>query len=233
VHEGLAVALVGAPNAGKSTLLNMLVGRERAIVSPVAGTTRDVVEVTIAIAGVPVRLLDTAGLGPARDAIEVEGMRRTRAAIDESDIVAVVIDGSGPIAPDLLPAVAARRPIVVLSKSDLPPHPDAATLPDAVRVSAVTGAGMETLAERLASVVAERAAADGDEGAVVASQRHADHLAALHRALAAAEASLVSAPVEVALVDLREALGHAGAILGIDLADSLLDRIFATFCLGK
>jgi tRNA modification GTPase len=233
IHDGLTVALVGAPNAGKSTLLNTLVGRERAIVSPVAGTTRDIVEATIALAGVPVRLLDTAGLGLPRDAIEAEGMRRSRAAIDESDIVVLVIDASGPAPPDVAAIVGGRRAIVVLSKSDLPPHPDAATTRDVVRVSALTGLGMETLAARLAAAVTECGALDGDESAVVASQRHADQLAALHRALAAAEASLTSAPVEAALIDLREALDHAGAILGIDVADSVLDRIFATFCLGK
>ena len=233
IHDGLTVALVGAPNAGKSTLLNTLVGRERAIVSPVAGTTRDVVEATIALAGVPVRLLDTAGLGLPRDAIEAEGMRRSRAAIEESDIVVMVIDASGPALLDVAVTVGGRRTIVVLSKTDLPSHPDAATLRDVVRVSALTGAGMEGLAARLAAVVTECAALDGDEGAVVASQRHADQLIALHRALAAAEVSLTSAPVEAALIDLREALDHAGAILGVDVADSVLDRIFATFCLGK
>jgi tRNA modification GTPase len=233
LHEGLTVSLVGAPNAGKSTLLNALVGRERAIVSPVAGTTRDVVEATIAVAGVPVRLLDTAGLGLARDAIEAEGMRRSRAAIVESDIVVLVIDGSAPVAPDMTTSIAGRPSITVLSKSDLPMHAAAADMRDAVRVSGVTGAGMEALTERLTAAVIERAALDGDEGVMVASQRQADHLAALHRALAAAEVSLASAPVEAALVDLREALHHVAAILGIDVTDSVLDRIFATFCLGK
>jgi tRNA modification GTPase len=233
VHEGLTVALVGAPNAGKSSLLNALLGRERAIVSPVAGTTRDVVEATIAVAGVPVRLLDTAGIGVARDAVEAEGMRRSRAAIDESDVVVVVVDGSRAAEPDVMAQLAGRARILVFSKSDLPAHADAALMRDAVRVSALTGAGLDRLVARLASTVAERAGVDGDEGAVVASVRQAEKLTALHGALGAAERALGVAPTEAVLVDLREALDHAGAILGIDAADSVLDRIFSTFCLGK
>jgi tRNA modification GTPase len=233
VHEGLTVALVGAPNVGKSTLLNTLVGRERAIVSPVAGTTRDIVEATIALAGVPVRLLDTAGLGIARDAIEAEGMRRTHAAIDESDIVVLVVDSSNPVVPDASAVVSRQPEIIVLSKIDLSSHAEAISMADAVHVSARTGVGMDTLSARLAAAVTDRVALDGDEGGVVASQRHADELAALHRTLTAAEAALGAAPIEVALVDLRQALHHARSILGFDVADSVLDRIFATFCLGK
>jgi tRNA modification GTPase len=233
LHEGLTVALVGAPNAGKSTLLNTLVGRERAIVSPVAGTTRDIVEVTVALAGVPVRMLDTAGLGVARDAVEAEGMRRTQAAMDESDILVLVVDSSNPIVPDVSAFVRRKPDILVLSKIDLPSHPDSLGMTDAVRVSARSGAGVDTLSARLASAVTDRAALDSDEGGVVASQRHADELADLHTALTTAETSLGAAPVEAALVDLRQALHHAGAILGFDVGDSVLDRIFATFCLGK
>ena len=233
VHEGLTVALVGAPNAGKSTLLNTLVGRERAIVSPVAGTTRDIVEATISLAGVPVRLLDTAGLGVAHDAIEAEGMRRTEAAIDDSDIVVLVVDGSRPLVP-YVPALVSKPPaIIVIAKSDLSAPADATGMPDGVHVSARTGVGIDMLTERLASAVADRVELNGDEGAVVASQRHSDELVALHRCLCAAETALTAAPVEVALVDLRQALHHAGAILGRDVEDTVLDRIFATFCLGK
>jgi len=233
VHDGITVALVGPPNAGKSSLLNALLGCDRAIVSPVPGTTRDVVEGIIALAGVPVRLLDTAGIDVPRDAVEAEGIRRSRRAMDESDLLLVVFDGS--IAPDrrVLEETADRPRVVVRAKNDLPAHPDAAALLEAALVSAVTGEGMEALLERLAREVECRAGAAGDEGGIVASVRQIELLRTLSRAFVAAEASLVEAPLEAALVDLREALTCVGAILGVDVGEAVLDHIFSTFCLGK
>src|SRR6058998_1312911 len=233
VHDGITVALVGPPNAGKSSLLNALLGRDRAIVSPVPGTTRDVVEGTIAIAGVPVRLLDTAGLDVPRDAIEAEGIRRSRGAMEESDLLLVVLDGS--ILPDqrVLAETSDRARVIVRAKCDLAAHPAAAAQCDAVAVSAVSGAGIEALLERLGQEVADRAAAAGDEGGIVASLRQFELLHALSTSLAAGEYALGEAPLEAALVDLKDSLNHAGAILGVDVGDVVLDRIFATFCLGK
>lgn len=233
VHEGITVALVGPPNAGKSSLLNALLGSDRAIVSPVPGTTRDVVEGTIAVDGVPVRLLDTAGLDSPRDAVEAEGIRRSRRAIDESDLLLVVLDGSVPPARDVLDDTAERGRVVVRAKSDLPLHADAASLGDALSVSAVTGAGMASLYERLSQEVERCAGAAGDEGGIVASLRQIELLERLCRALVASEAALGQVPLEAALVDLREALALAGAILGVDIGDAVLDHVFATFCLGK
>ena len=233
VHDGITVALVGPPNAGKSSLLNALLGRDRAIVSPAPGTTRDVVEGTIALAGVPVRLLDTAGLDAPRDAIEAEGIRRSRRAMEESDLVLVVLDGSLPPDRRVLEETADRARVVVRAKSDLPVHPDAAAQHDAVPASAVSGAGIAALLERLAHEVEGRAGAAGDEGGIVASLRQIELLDALSRSLAAGEDALREAPLEAALVDLNEALGHTGAILGVDVGDAVLDHIFSTFCLGK
>jgi tRNA modification GTPase len=233
VHDGITAALVGPPNAGKSSLLNALLGCDRAIVSPVPGTTRDVVEGTIALDGVPVRLLDTAGLESPRDAVEAEGIRRSRRAIDESDVVLVVLDGSIPPDRDVLASTAARGRVIVRAKSDLPVHGDAAALSDAVSVSAVTGAGMAALLERLSQEVERCVGAAGDEGGIVASLRQIELLQTLQDALASSEIALGSAPLEAALVDLREALASAAALLGIDVGDAVLDRIFATFCLGK
>lgn len=233
VHEGLQIALVGAPNAGKSTLMNALVGQERAIVSPVPGTTRDVVESTIAIAGVPVRLLDTAGLGEPRDAIDAEGMRRTRKALDESDLVVVVVDASVEIDETALAATAARERIIVLAKADLPAHATARVAGEGVRVSATEGFGLDALNGRLEQFVRARAGEDGDEGELVVSLRQHEVLAALDDALRRGARAASDAPIEIALVDFREALTHASDLLGVGVGDAVLDRVFASFCLGK
>lgn len=151
----------------------------------------------------------------------------------ESDLLLVVLDGSLPPDTGVLEETAGRARVVVLNKSDLAPHPGAAALPGAMTVSALTGAGTAALRERLATEVQSRTSAAGDEGGIVASLRQVELLEGLRGAIAAGAAALGAAPVEVALVDLRDALTHASAILGIDVGDAVLDRIFATFCLGK
>jgi tRNA modification GTPase len=233
VHDGATVAIVGAPNAGKSSLLNALLGSERAIVSPTPGTTRDVVEGTIAVRGVPVRLLDTAGIGTTTDPIEAEGVRRTREAIKESHLLLAVVDGSVPPDPAFIAETARHQRIVVCAKSDLPRHPATREIPDPIVVSARTGAGIELLRERLAVAIGDGVAEDGDEGGVVPSVRQLDLLDCLVGALGRAAVALREAPVEAALVDLDEGLRAAGDILGIGIGDAVLDRIFATFCVGK
>jgi tRNA modification GTPase len=233
VHTGLTITLVGPPNAGKSSLLNALLGREQAIVSALPGTTRDVVEGTIVLAGVPVRLLDTAGIGPPGDAIEAEGMRRSHRAMEQSDLLLVVLDGS--LAPDrrVLEETAGRARLIVCSKCDLPAHPEAAALRDAQHASAVASDGTTALRERLTREVERQTSMAGDEGGIVASARQIELLDLLSRRLTAAAASLASTPLEAALVDLREALAFAGTMLGVEVGDAVLDRIFSAFCLGK
>ena len=233
VHEGLCIALVGAPNAGKSTLMNALVGQERAIVSSVPGTTRDVVESTIVISGVPVRLLDTAGLGEPRDAIDAEAMRRTRKAIDASDFAVVVIDTSAAMDETALSATASKERVVVGAKSDLPSHPAMRRLADAVRVSAMEGTGLDALRQRLQEFVRARAGEDGDEGELVVSLRQRELLSSLSDALRRGARMSSGAPLELALVDFRDALAYASELLGVGVGDVVLDRVFASFCLGK
>ena len=231
VHEGLTVAIVGAPNAGKSSLLNALVGRERAIVSPVAGTTRDVVEATITLAGVPVRLLDTAGIDAPRDEVEAEGIRRSRGAIADSDLLLVVVDGSRLLDRALLEETASRARVIIRSKSDLPRDLSTHSIPDALDVSALTGDGVERLLGCIQCVVEARSDGEGED--LIASVRQIEGVVTLERVLLAAAAAIETAPTEVALVDLRDALRQASALLGIDVGDAVLERIFSTFCLGK
>jgi tRNA modification GTPase len=233
IHNGLTVALVGPPNAGKSSLLNALVGQDRAIVSDVPGTTRDIVEGGVVLAGVPVRLLDTAGIEAPRDEIEAEGIRRSRRAMDESDLLLVVLDGS--VEPDkrVLAQTASRPRVLVRAKSDLQAHPAAVVVPGAQPVSALTGEGMDALRDYLTREVEILAGASGDEGRIVASVRQIALLESLRADLAAAEAALGDTPLEAVLVDLNAALAAAGKILGVDVSDAVIDRVFSNFCLGK
>ena len=232
VHEGLTVALVGRPNAGKSSLLNALLGNDRAIVAATPGTTRDVIEGSLVIDGVAVRVLDTAGLAAPGDPIEAEGMNRARRAITESDFVILVVDGSvcGRDDRDLTSELAGKRALVVSSKSDIAAAPVA---DDAIPVSIITGEGMETLVARLRHEI-DRAVGGEREGEMLAaSLRQVTVLDSITEALRAAEAALVAMPLELALVDLREALRQASTLLGLDVGEAVLDRIFATFCVGK
>jgi len=153
--------------------------------------------------------------------------------MEESDLLLVVLDASIP--PDLraLAETASHARVLVRAKSDLPIHPGALAVPDAVEVSTIRASGVEALLERLAREVELRAGAAGDEGGIVASLRQLELIDSLANALAAGEAALADRPLEAALVDLKRALEHAGAILGVDVGDAVLDRIFSTFCLGK
>ena len=254
IREGLRIAIVGRPNVGKSSLLNTLLGAERAIVTPIAGTTRDTVEERATIGGVALHLVDTAGLTPTDDPIERIGVERSRAAAREADLLLFVLDASVPLTDlDTLAVreLAALRDeladgtddahvslVLVRNKSDLPAaisDADVATLwPGApiVSTSAITRDGTMQLEETIASVALGGQTQPAD--ILVASARHQD---ALHRAaehLAAAEETLAAAlPLDFVSVDLRGALDALGEITGETATADLLDRIFAEFCIGK
>jgi len=160
-------------------------------------------------------------------------MRRTRLAIDESDLLLVVLDCS--ITPDrpLLDVTAGRERVLVRSKSDLPAHPETAALPDSVAASTVSPAGMNALLERLAREIENRAGTAGDEGGIITSLRQLELIAALADSLECGAHALEQMPLEAALVDLNSALQLTGDILGVEVGEAVLDRIFSTFCLGK
>jgi tRNA modification GTPase len=236
VQDGLSVMLAGAPNVGKSSLLNRLLGAERAIVSPTPGTTRDLVDGTLVIEGVAVRIIDGAGLADPLDAIDAEGMRRARQALETSDLVLVVLDRSRPVSSvdrDLLDGTSGCRRLVIANKCDVPSAWEEATSTDCA-CSALTGAGVDDLVHRLGLWVRERTTSDGDEGGFVASLRVLDGLSAVRSAIdRGAHALIRGVPYEAALVDLREAHLEIDRVLGREAEDAVLDRIFAAFCIGK
>jgi tRNA modification GTPase len=240
-YQGARVAMVGKPNVGKSSLLNVLAGRERSIVTPIPGTTRDVVEVVVAIAGIPVVLADTAGIRDSADTVERLGVDRSLAATDDAAVVLAVFDHSRPLdGDDAMVATAARvRPaIAVLNKSDLPatfaPALLAGLLPDArvVEVSAITRSGLDELGSALANLLV-----GGDEAEPEVAMYRARHHDAARRAvddLERAEAALAAnAPPELIASDLDAAAAALAGITGEISSEDVLDRVFAEFCIGK
>ncbi len=235
VHEGLTLAIVGRPNVGKSSLFNRLVERERAIVTATPGTTRDLVTETVAIGGIPVKLVDTAGIRKALDEAETIGIRKSMEALADSDIVLVVLDASQALHQEdreLLSQVEQRSAIVVANKSDLG---TAATgnLPPFVSTSASTGAGIHELREAILKKI-------GGENAVVpeagflTNMRQASLVNESIRALDAAEQSTrAEVPHEMILLDLYGSLRQLDEITGATTADDILNLIFGTFCIGK
>lgn len=241
VREGFRVAILGPPNAGKSSLMNRLARREAAIVSPVAGTTRDVVEVRLVLAGYPVWVADTAGLREASDAIEAEGVKRALARAEEADLRIWVSDASDDVSRETLAGLdrsgfAGVRPgdLKVFNKADLAGAvaPDSGSEGEVFVVSARTGAGFDGFERRLAQIVRERL--EADEPPLVTRARHRD---LVEEALAAVERGLEGARIgmgpELVSEDLRLAARALGRITGSIDAEDLLDRIFSQFCVGK
>jgi tRNA modification GTPase len=244
LREGVTAAIIGRPNVGKSSLLNALLRTDRAIVAAIPGTTRDVLEETLNIRGIPVRLLDTAGIRQTDDPVEQEGVRRSEAAIEQADLLLIVLDASTPLSVDdrrLLDRHLANRDkarVVILNKTDLPCRLDKPiTAPDehsaVVHLSAKTGEGLDELRDRIRTLFV-RPDFEVRETALVTYLRHQ---AALQRALEALTAGLASvetaAAGELIAMDLRAAIDALGEITGAVSTDDILDRIFRDFCIGK
>ncbi|MEK7950221.1 tRNA uridine-5-carboxymethylaminomethyl(34) synthesis GTPase MnmE [Luteolibacter soli] len=232
LREGVRTVICGRPNAGKSSLLNLLLGSERAIVSDEAGTTRDTIEETIILDGVPLRLVDTAGLREEAGGIEREGIRRTLHEAGRADLLLVVRDASLPAAESAVELPESNRAVTVLNKSDLGEHGDWVGS-DGVRLSCNTGAGLDQLRRAIRESL-DLGEADWGEHAVAINTRHRDCLRRADESLETAEVLLESAAApELAALELRGALDALGEIVGKVDTEDILGAIFSQFCIGK
>jgi tRNA modification GTPase len=236
LRRGIRAAIVGRPNAGKSSLLNQLLGRDRAIVSHIPGTTRDTIEETANIRGLPVVFIDTAGLRESQDEIEAEGIRRSRESLAQAELILHVLDAGEPLTPadeNYFTEFAAKKRILVLNKTDLPAKLELPAKSEIIRVSCVSGQGIEALKDAIKSLVWAGEIKAGMLQVAINS-RHQD---ALNRARAAtrqaAEALYADATLELVAMDLRIAANAVGEIVGKTTTEDLLDSIFSAFCIGK
>ncbi|MBS1481006.1 MAG: tRNA uridine-5-carboxymethylaminomethyl(34) synthesis GTPase MnmE [Christensenellaceae bacterium] len=235
LREGARVALIGRPNAGKSSLLNALAGAERAIVTQFAGTTRDVLEEAVSMDGIPVTLFDTAGIRAADDPVERIGVERARRAAERADLLLLCFDAAAPLSEEdeaLLAETAGRSRLAVCCKGDLPALWEAEALSpygiEALAVSAETGEGLAALRRAIAASIAPAA-----ESALVTNARHIEALQRAAASVSDAEKSAGGTEPELVATDLREALAALGQITGREASADLIERIFSKFCVGK
>ena len=228
LREGIRVAIVGLPNAGKSSLLNRLLGMDRAIVSEVPGTTRDTIEESACLRGILFRLTDTAGLRETSDPVEREGVARSGRAMENADLVLHIFDASV----ETPPAPLNDREILVANKSDLL-APGSKIHPGAIAVSSLTGEGFDALLDAMTSSTGAKHIVTGESLAAI-NARHKALLESAATALhAAAELVQTSAPPELAAVELRSSLDALGRIVGATDTEDILGEIFGRFCIGK
>lgn len=229
IRRGVRIALTGAPNVGKSSLLNRLARRDAAIVSDIAGTTRDVIEVPMDLGGYAVTVVDTAGLRETGDAVEQEGVRRARAAAADADLRICLVDATAPLSPD-----PGADGLLVVNKTDLAPNWKTNDLPgDAVGISAKSGEGMDALLAVLTDRVRTLTASSHSETPPLTRARHRSALEACRTALQRIVSAGADGAEDLMAEDLRLAAEALGRLTGrIDVED-VLDRIFRDFCIGK
>jgi tRNA modification GTPase len=247
VREGLRLAIIGRPNVGKSSLFNRLLERERAIVTATPGTTRDLVTERLSLAGIPVELVDTAGLRHTSDEAEAIGVQKSREMLADADLVMLVVDASAPISleeRELMASLEGRRAVVVWNKADLArsasateavedaPRLESGLFVQSAATSALTGEGVEELRSALAAAIRDPAG-ETDAG-MLTNLRHYEAVRGALDSLAAARASAeAQIPHEMVLLDCYAALQNLDNLTGETTAEDILGRIFSSFCIGK
>lgn len=238
-REGLTTAIVGKPNVGKSSLLNALLMKDRAIVTEIPGTTRDIIEEYVNIKGMPLKIVDTAGIRQAHDLVEAEGIKRTLRAVEVAELVLLVLDSSRPINSldeEIINRISGKKVIVVVNKKDIKNKefqlPESLEDKPMVEISALTGEGIEELKELIFNTTITGRYVQ--EGLVVTKLRHKQ---ALDKALDALNNAInnfkENEPLEITAMFLREGLSFLGQIVGAVTTEEILDLIFSEFCIGK
>lgn len=240
LREGFDLAIVGRPNVGKSSVFNRLIGTDRAIVTELPGTTRDALYESTSISGVPVRLIDTAGIRETTDFVESIGITRSRTAIADADISLLVLDASAPLTGDdvnLLNHLSQERRIVAINKTDLPVKLETNSIQDdggeVINISALTGNGFDLLARKIFEKLTGDAATERDDIMLTDARQHAAVRNAIKNLCDASELMRSRELEEIVLLKLRAALSSLGEITGETLTDDILGQIFSTFCIGK
>jgi tRNA modification GTPase len=245
LREGIATAIVGPPNAGKSSLLNALLLQNRAIVTPIPGTTRDIIEEYLNLDGIPLRIMDTAGLRDTEDLVEREGILRTRNAIEQADLVLLILDISQKIGREerrLIEEMAGKRRLIVFTKIDLLPENswklqkalmDQDNTDGTIYISAHTGEGLNNLREEIVKTVRSGIVTCGDREAMINLRHNALLLQAKYAIQNAILSIKEEAPPELIAVDIRTAIDRFGEITGETTTEDLLEKIFKDFCIGK
>lgn len=241
VREGFDLAIIGRPNVGKSSVFNRLVGADRAIVTELPGTTRDTLYESTSIEGVPVRMIDTAGIRETSDVVESLGITRSRAAITEADISFLILDASQNISADdlrLLDLVPVERRIILLNKADLPRKLEENFLGDSscenvISISALTGRGFDLLTETVFRRLSGEASAERDDTMITDARQYGSLKQALEDAQDARDLMELGEFEEIVLLKLHAALFSIGEVTGETLTEDILDLVFSTFCIGK
>jgi len=244
LREGIVGVICGKPNVGKSSLLNALLGRERAIVTPIPGTTRDIIEEGMNLDGIPMRLVDTAGIRESEDLIEKEGIQRSQIYFQRADLLLVILDGSSNLDQEdevILKKMAGRQGVAVINKSDLPLKINLEQLKrlmdgngtPIVQISATKGEGLDSLVQTISKMVWKGEVGTSTEE-LITNTRHRDALIRAEKSLGhLIETIEKKLSAEFTSVDLRDALDAIGEIVGETTTEDLLDRIFSKFCIGK
>lgn len=243
LREGLATAIIGRPNVGKSSLLNHLLHEDKAIVTDVAGTTRDVIEEYVNVRGVPLKLVDTAGIRDTEDKVEKIGVERSRKAIGAADLVLLVLDNSQPLTAEdreLLQETDQSKRIVILNKTDLPARLDQAELAqlvdlsDVLSMSVLEQSGVTQLEQRIAKMFFNEGIESSQNNVMVTNARHIGLLNQAKQALQDVQTGLAAGmPVDLVQIDMTRCWEFLGQITGDSYEDELLDQLFSQFCLGK